>query len=62
MGFDELLQAIYEIQGKSDPNHPPESLQERMNDIFEIASALMKQTGWEPSTPIFFMPRRRLRG
>jgi transcriptional regulator of met regulon len=43
-----ILMAVYQIQGASDPNHPNESLKERMEEIFAAASSVMRQTGFNP--------------
>lgn len=47
--FNQLLIALYEIQGASDPNHPPETAQERLTEIYEKASHLLQAAGWAPS-------------
>jgi hypothetical protein len=46
----ELLNQLYQIQGKSDPAHPEtvESLKERMAEIYEIACDAMNQSGFQP--------------
>lgn len=48
VSFHDLLNALYEIQGASDPNQPKDTLKERMDEIFEIASGMMQQSGFNP--------------
>lgn len=43
-----ILMAVYQIQGAADPNHPADSLAERMQEIFEEACSVMRQTGFHP--------------
>lgn len=42
--FETLLNALYEIQGASDPNHPAE----RMADVWSIACGMMEKSGYQP--------------
>ena len=46
--FDSLLQALYEIQGASDPNQSPASAAERLEEIFDRASKQLEAAGWQP--------------
>lgn len=46
-----ILEAVYEIQGLSDPNDSPETQLERLQRIYELASTVMRKTGYEPSDP-----------
>lgn len=46
--FDSLLNALYEIQGASDPNNPPETMRECLQEIFEIASEQLAAAGYKP--------------
>jgi transcriptional regulator of met regulon len=46
--FPSLLDVIYRIQGASDPNDSPQTLKERMDEIYELASRVMKESGYEP--------------
>ena len=48
MGSHEILMAIYEIRGCSDPNDSPETLKERMDRIYELACRVMEETGFMP--------------
>jgi hypothetical protein len=44
----EILMALYRIQGASDPNQSPETLAERMAEIYAAACDVMDGTGFEP--------------
>ncbi len=46
--FDSLLQALYEIQGAADPNHPVASAAERLEEIYEKAGEMLEQSGFQP--------------
>ncbi len=46
--FPELLDALYQIQGAADPNHPADSLADRMAEIRDIADRMMRQSGYTP--------------
>jgi transcriptional regulator of met regulon len=46
--FQTLLDALYQIQGASHPNQPAASAKERLDEIFEIASRMMRQSGYQP--------------
>lgn len=46
--FDQLLRLLYEIQGASDPNHPPATDRERLNEIFERTTRELAASGWQP--------------
>jgi transcriptional regulator of met regulon len=48
MSVNEILEIIYEIQGAADPNHPAADLKERMDEIFERASEVMRKTAYDP--------------
>lgn len=46
--FEELLSLVHQIQGASDPNHPLTTDRERLDEIHELTSAMMRKTGWTP--------------
>lgn len=48
MNTDEILEIMYRIQGFSDPNGNTEMMTERMTEIFELASDVMRRTGYHP--------------
>ena len=50
MDSHEILQALYESQGASDPKQPQSqaALQERMAEIFARATDVMRRTGFVP--------------
>lgn len=51
MGFDQLLNIVYQIQGAADPNHEPATLAERMQEIYDTACGVMDRTGYRPDDP-----------
>ena len=48
MESHEVLEIVYEIQGASEPNQPDSTLKERMEEIYEMACRVMRQTGFHP--------------
>lgn len=48
--FQQLLTALYEIQGLSDPNNSddPQDVKERVAEIYEKTSHLVKESGYNP--------------
>lgn len=48
MGVHDILMLVYEIQGIADPNHPDQTLKERMGDIFTMACGILQDTGFMP--------------
>lgn len=46
--FHYLLTTLYEIQGLSDPNDSPKTLEERMTRIHELACETMQRSGFQP--------------
>ena len=48
MDSNEILELVYEIQGRSDPAHSADSLAERMQTIYDVACDIMQRTGYDP--------------
>lgn len=48
MGVDEIVRCVYLIQGASDPNHGDADIKERMEEIFRLASYVMRKTAYQP--------------
>ena len=48
MGFDEILEVVYQIQGLADGAHPDASRKERLDEIYALACELMRSTGYQP--------------
>ncbi len=48
MDVNAILEAVYLIQGQADPNHPADSLEERMQAVYQLACMVMDRTGYQP--------------
>ena len=48
MDVSTIVDIVYQIQGAADPNHPDDSLKERMREIYDWACHVMDRTGYQP--------------
>ncbi len=50
VSFDDVLEALYEIQGNSDPNDStePDDMKNRLDLIYRITCDIMDKSGYQP--------------
>lgn len=52
MNTKDILEIVYQIQGAADPAHPAGTRAERLDEIYELACDVMRQTGYRPDDPL----------
>jgi hypothetical protein len=48
MPVSEIVEALYRMQCLADPNHPADSMLERLEEMYDIACDIMRRTGYMP--------------